>query len=75
VDHPEFVQVKAVESTHTTVFELNTYPSDSGKVIGREGRLANAIRAILLAGGPKNHRQYRLEVFEGGRKSAAAGED
>jgi uncharacterized protein len=73
VDHPEFVQVKAVESAQATVFELNTHPSDGGKVIGREGRLVNAIRAILFAAGPRNHKTYRLEVSANGHRSASAG--
>ncbi len=37
MDHPEGVQVRAVEGSHVTVLELKTHPEDLGKVIGREG--------------------------------------
>ena len=39
VDHPEGVQIRAVEGSHVTVLELKTHPEDLGKVIGREGWL------------------------------------
>ena len=42
VDHPEGVQVRAVEGSHVTVLELKTHPEDLGKVIGREGRIAKS---------------------------------
>ena len=45
VDHPEGVQVKAVEGSQVTVLELRVHPEDLGKVIGRQGRTAKAIRA------------------------------
>jgi uncharacterized protein len=47
VDHPEFVRVIAVEGTQSTVLELRTHPSDLGKVIGREGRTAQAFARCL----------------------------
>ena len=44
VDHPEGVEVKAVEGSQVTVLELRVHPEDLGKVIGRQGRTAKAIR-------------------------------
>jgi uncharacterized protein len=74
VDNPEFVQVRALEAAAMTVFELRTHPSDSGKVIGRQGRLVDAMRIILSAAGAKAHTRFRLEVFDSKtRESAAAG--
>jgi predicted RNA-binding protein YlqC (UPF0109 family) len=65
VDYPNEVQVTAVEGSSVTVLELRTNPSDLGKVIGRQGRTAQAIRTLLGAGGMKLHRRFTLEVLEG----------
>ena len=51
VDDPDQVQVRAIEGEQVTVFELRVAPSDLGKVIGRQGRTARAIRTILSAVG------------------------
>jgi predicted RNA-binding protein YlqC (UPF0109 family) len=50
VDNPDQVQVRAIEGEQLTVFELRVHPSDLGKVIGRQGRTAQAIRTILTGG-------------------------
>ncbi len=64
VDHPESVQVKAVEGPQVTVLELRVNPEDLGKVIGRQGRTAKAIRVLLGAGGLKVHKRFTLEILE-----------
>jgi uncharacterized protein len=64
VDHPEAVEVKAVHGSQVTVLELHTHPSDVGKVIGREGRIAKAIRVLLGATGMKLHTRFTLEIIE-----------
>ena len=64
VDHPEGVQVRAVAGSHVTVLELETHPEDLGKVIGREGRTAKAIRTILGTAGVKLHKRVTLEILE-----------
>jgi uncharacterized protein len=64
VDHPEFVRVTAVEGAQSTVLELRTHPSDLGKVIGREGRTAQAIRTLLGSCGMKLHRRFTLEILD-----------
>ena len=51
VDHPEGVQVNAVDGSQVTVLELRVHPEDLGKVIGRQGRTAKAIRTLLGAAG------------------------
>jgi len=53
VDIPDQVQVRAIEGEQVTVFELRVHKSDLGKVIGRQGRTAKAIRTILSAVGRK----------------------
>lgn len=64
VDHPEAVEVKSVDGSQVTVLELRVHPEDLGKVIGRQGRTAKAIRTLLGAGGMKLHKRYTLEILE-----------
>jgi uncharacterized protein len=64
VDHPEEVQVKAVEGEQVTVLELRVHPTDLGKVIGRQGRTAKSIRTILGAAGMKLRKRLTLEILE-----------
>ena len=64
VDHPDEVQVKYVDGSQVTVLELRVHPEDLGKVIGRQGRTAKAIRTLLGAGGMKLHKRYTLEILE-----------
>jgi predicted RNA-binding protein YlqC (UPF0109 family) len=64
VDHPEDVQVKSVEGAQVIVLELRVHAEDLGKVIGRQGRTAKAIRTLLGAGGMKIHKRFTLEILE-----------
>ncbi|HEX4543370.1 MAG TPA: KH domain-containing protein [Candidatus Acidoferrum sp.] len=64
VDHPDEVQVKSVDGSQVTVLELRVHPEDLGKVIGRQGRTAKAIRTLLGAGGMKLRKRYTLEILE-----------
>ena len=64
VDHPEDVQVTTVEGPQGVVLELRVHTEDLGKVIGRQGRTAKAIRTILGAGGMKLRKRYTLEIHE-----------
>jgi predicted RNA-binding protein YlqC (UPF0109 family) len=64
VDNPDQVQVRAIEGEQLTVFELRVHASDLGKVIGRQGRTAQAIRTILSAVGMKLRKRFTLEILE-----------
>lgn len=64
VDHPEEVHVATVEGPQGVVLELRVHAEDLGKVIGRQGRTAKAIRTILGAGGMKLRKRYTLEIHE-----------
>jgi len=64
VDQPEKVVVSQVDSEQTTVLELKVAPEDLGKVIGKQGRTARAIRIILGAAGMKLKHRYNLEIIE-----------
>jgi len=64
VDNPDQVQVHAVDGEQVTVLELRVHPTDLGKVIGRQGRTAKAMRTLLGAAGMKLHKRYTLEILE-----------
>jgi predicted RNA-binding protein YlqC (UPF0109 family) len=64
VDEPESVQVLAVDGDESTVLELRVASADVGKVIGKQGRTARAMRTILGAAGMKLHRRFTLEILE-----------
>ncbi|HEY5611463.1 MAG TPA: KH domain-containing protein [Thermoanaerobaculia bacterium] len=64
VDHPDEVQIAQFDRDQATIFELRVAPDDLGKVIGRQGRTARAIRALLSAAGSKSGRRYILEIVE-----------
>ncbi len=64
VDNPDQVRVRAIEGEDVTVLELRVHPSDLGKVIGRQGRMAQAIRTILRAAGTKLRKRVSVEILE-----------
>ena len=64
VDHPDQVQVSEVEGEQTTVLELRVDPQDLGKVIGKQGRTARAMRTLLGAAGTKQNKRVLLEILE-----------
>jgi len=64
VDNPDQVQVNQIDGEQTTILELRVAQSDLGKVIGKQGRTARAIRTILAAAGMKQRRRYNLEIIE-----------
>ena len=64
VDSPDEVAVNAIEGEQSTVLELRVASNDLGKVIGKQGRTARAIRTILGAAGMKLRRRFTLEILE-----------
>ncbi len=64
VDHPAEVKVKEIEGHQANVIELRVADGDLGKVIGKQGRTARAIRTVLNASGTKLKRRYVLEILE-----------
>jgi uncharacterized protein len=63
-DRPDGVRVDIVEGADVTVLELRTAPQDTGKVIGREGRTAKAIRTLLGAMGTKLQKRFTLDIID-----------
>jgi len=64
VDNTEQVQVNEIVSTQTVVLELMVAKSDLGKVIGKQGRTAHAIRTLLSAASGGTGKRYVLEIVE-----------
>ncbi len=64
VDNPNDVKVNEVEAEQTCVLELSVAKEDLGKVIGKQGRTARAIRTLLSATSAKVHKRVILEIIE-----------
>ncbi|MEW6109332.1 MAG: KH domain-containing protein [Nitrospirota bacterium] len=64
VDRPEDVLVNEIDGEKTTVYELRVASSDLGKVIGKQGKTARAMRTILSASGTKIGKRCVLEILE-----------
>lgn len=63
VDAPDQVSVNQIDG-ETTVLELTVAPSDVGKVIGRQGRVARALRSLVSAAGIRAHKRFAVEILE-----------
>ena len=64
VDEPDAVSVKEEEREGAIILLLTVAKDDVGKVIGRKGRIARALRAIVRASGAHSHRRVLLEIVE-----------
>lgn len=64
VDKPESVSLKTVNGEKTTIIELKVGHEDIGKVIGKQGRIARAIRTILSAVASKEGKRINLEILD-----------
>ncbi len=64
VDQPDEVNVKLTEEDDTVTIELSVAPEDLGKVIGKQGRTARAMRSLLSAAAAKFDKRSRLEILE-----------
>jgi predicted RNA-binding protein YlqC (UPF0109 family) len=62
VDHETEVSVKQVDGTTSSIIEVNVNKDDVGKVIGKQGNTAKAIRTILKASGKKQNRKFSLNL-------------
>ncbi|MFZ5760779.1 MAG: KH domain-containing protein [Thermodesulfobacteriota bacterium] len=64
VDQPEAVQINQLEQDDQLVLELRVAKDDLGKIIGKQGRTARAIRGVLTAAAGKCNKRVRLEILE-----------
>jgi uncharacterized protein len=64
VDFPEEVQVTVQEEENRVTYQLSVNKNDMGKVIGKQGRVAKAIRTVVYAAGSSQHKKIFLEICE-----------
>ncbi len=62
VNHPEEVSVTEVEKDGTLTMELRVHPEDMGKVIGKQGKIAKAIRTVVKAASMKENKKVHVEI-------------
>lgn len=63
VDNPEAVTVNEVDGEQSLILELKVDPDDMGKVIGKQGRIAKAIRTVVKAAAVKQHKRVIVEII------------
>ncbi|MEK9727709.1 MAG: KH domain-containing protein [Candidatus Margulisiibacteriota bacterium] len=63
VDSPDYVQVNETSGSSVIILEISVGASDIGKVIGKEGRIANAIRTIVKAAAAKSDKKVTVEIL------------
>ena len=63
VDNPDQVKVTETSGNSVTVVEINVAPEDIGKIIGKEGRIANAIRTVVKAAATKQNKKVTVEII------------
>ena len=68
VDKPEAVEINESQNEMATIIEVRTAPEDAGKVIGREGRIVNALRTIVKAGAAKEQKRITVEILTEDRR-------
>ena len=64
VDEPDAVRVEQVEDDGVLVLRLHVAEADRGKVIGRQGRIARALRTVVRAGSAREQRRVQLEIVD-----------
>ena len=64
VDHPEVVEVTATEKERALVLELKVAPEDMGKVIGKQGRIAKAIRTVVKAAAVQGDKKIIVDIVQ-----------
>lgn len=64
VDHPEEVEVREVEGSQSIIIELKVAADDMGKVIGKQGRIAKAIRTVVKAAATKENKRVVVEIMQ-----------
>ncbi|HAQ40750.1 MAG: hypothetical protein K0Q47_1511 [Sedimentibacter sp.] len=64
VDNPDLVTVNEVEGSQSLIIELKVAPDDMGKVIGKQGRIAKAIRTVVKAAATKENKRVIVEIIQ-----------
>ncbi|MGV3270436.1 KH domain-containing protein [Bacillus sp. CIS52] len=64
VDHPEDIMVTKEETDQKIALRLSVNKSDTGKIIGKQGRTARAIRTVVFAAGAQSSKKVQFEIFD-----------
>ncbi|HHV59907.1 MAG TPA: KH domain-containing protein [Clostridiaceae bacterium] len=64
VDHPDEVEINEIEGEKSLILELKVAKEDMGKVIGRQGRIAKAIRTVVKASAVKSNKRVVVEIIQ-----------
>ena len=72
VDDPEQVTVNKIEGERSVIFEVRVAPDDLGKVIGKGGRIANALRTLVRAAGAKERKSIWVDINKLGESPVVA---
>jgi predicted RNA-binding protein YlqC (UPF0109 family) len=75
VDDPEQVSVNKVAGERSIIFEVRVVPDDLGKVIGKGGRIANALRTLVRAAGTKDRKSIWIDINKLGEGGAEAADE
>ncbi len=75
VDKPDEVKVTSREGDHATIIELSVASEDMGKVIGKQGRIAKAIRTVVKAASIKENKKYIVEILDEDERESAKDEE
>ena len=70
VDSPDQVAINETAGNSVVIFEVTVAPEDVGKIIGKEGRIANAIRTVVKAAGAKQNKKVTIEILTSDNKPA-----
>lgn len=63
VDRPDDVKVNVVEKENLIVYELSVHPDDAGKVIGKQGRIAKALRTVVTSAAVKTNKRVTVDIM------------
>lgn len=64
VDHPEDVRIEVIEGERSVILQLKVHPDDIGKVIGKQGRIAQALRTLVKAAATKQGKNAIVEILD-----------
>ncbi len=64
VEHPDEVEIEAIETERGTVFEISVHPDDVGKIIGKRGRIIRSLRTLAKASGQSDGESITVEVVD-----------
>jgi uncharacterized protein len=64
VDHPDDVQIEMIEGERSVILQLKVHPDDIGKVIGKQGRIAQALRTLVKAAATKQGKNAMVEILD-----------